>query len=205
MSLKEQIEIELGADINGLKRDLGYGRSLVLQYTETVNKAFKKVTKEHTKNNKKMIKELRAIRKELGQNDKAFKKSATVTKKAARSSISVLSEVKSSLIDMTTQIVVLGGAFAAVGIIRMADSYKLVNDRIALVTSTLKKAYPVQQQVMEIANEARITYGGAADTYARIARNTQEMNISDKERLDLTEAISKSLIISGAKIGRAHV
>lgn len=82
--------------------------------------------------------------------------------------------------------------------IRQADTWNLLEGRLKLVTSSTQQLVSVQVDLFDIAQESRTSYESNADLYARIARATQDMNKSQYETLDVTEAISKSFIVSGA-------
>lgn len=82
--------------------------------------------------------------------------------------------------------------------IAQADTWNLLEGRLRLVTDSTQQLVSVQADLFDIAQESRTSYESNADLYARIARATQDMNKSQYETLDVTEAISKSFIVSGA-------
>lgn len=82
--------------------------------------------------------------------------------------------------------------------IRQADTWNLLEGRLRLVTDSTQQLVSVQADLFDIAQESRTGYEQNADLYARIARATQDLNKTQYENLDVTEAISKSFIVSGA-------
>ncbi|MFZ5375094.1 MAG: tape measure protein [Campylobacterota bacterium] len=82
--------------------------------------------------------------------------------------------------------------------IAQADTWNLLEGRLRLVTDSTQQLVSVQADLFDIAQESRTSFESNADLYARIARATQDMNKSQYETLDVTEAISKSFIVSGA-------
>jgi tape measure domain-containing protein len=82
--------------------------------------------------------------------------------------------------------------------IHQADTWNLLEGRLRLVTDSSQQLASVQGDLFDIAQESRTGYEQNADLYARIARATQELNKTQYENLDVTEAISKSFIVSGA-------
>ncbi len=82
--------------------------------------------------------------------------------------------------------------------IAQADTWNLLEGRLRLVTDSTQQLVSVQADLFDISQESRTSYESNADLYARIARATQDMNKSQYETLDVTEAISKSFIVSGA-------
>lgn len=82
--------------------------------------------------------------------------------------------------------------------IHQADTWNLLEGRLRLVTDSTQQLVSVQADLFDIAQESRTGYEQNADLYARIARATQDLNKTQYENLDVTEAISKSFIVSGA-------
>lgn len=82
--------------------------------------------------------------------------------------------------------------------INQADTWNLLEGRLRLVTDSSQQLASVQADLFDIAQESRTGYEQNADLYARVARATQDLNKSQYENLDVTEAISKSFIVSGA-------
>lgn len=82
--------------------------------------------------------------------------------------------------------------------INQADTWNLLEGRLRLVTDSSRQLASVQGSLFDISQESRTGYEQNADLYARIARATQDLNKTQYENLDVTEAISKSFIVSGA-------
>lgn len=204
MSVREEVEIELRADTQKLKNDLGYAQRLVIQYTDTVQASMKRLTKESKKASRAQTAELKKISNQMRINTQKQTAYFKSLKSHANKTNKTLESVHFSLVDMGVQLAAYFGYQAVSGIIRMADAWNLVNDRIKLVSDDYEAFQSNQKEVLAIANRSRVTYNGVADTFARIARNTQRLNITDMDRLKVTEAISKSLIISGATTLSAH-
>ena len=99
------------------------------------------------------------------------------------------------------QAVVAGSSFMsdmAKSAIHQADTWNLLEGRLRLVTDSSRQLASVQGSLFDISQESRTGYEQNADLYARIARATQDLNKTQYENLDVTEAISKSFIVSGA-------
>ncbi|HEX5330788.1 tape measure protein [Sulfuricurvum sp.] len=99
------------------------------------------------------------------------------------------------------QAVVAGSSFMSdvtKSAINQADTWNLLEGRLRLVTDSSRQLASVQGSLFDISQESRTGYEQNADLYARIARATQDLNKTQYENLDVTEAISKSFIVSGA-------
>jgi tape measure domain-containing protein len=81
--------------------------------------------------------------------------------------------------------------------IQTADHMTNVTNRLSLVTKSTEDLINAQKELFNVAQNARVDLGETIDLYARIARSTQSLNISQKELIGITDTISKTLIISG--------
>lgn len=85
-----------------------------------------------------------------------------------------------------------------------ADKWNLLEGRLRLVTSSTAELVIAQQNLFAISQESRVSYEQTADLYARIARSTESLGKSQSQTMEVTEAINKSLIISGASAESAN-
>jgi tape measure domain-containing protein len=97
-----------------------------------------------------------------------------------------------------------GGIAALVGIgqltrsfIQNADAMTNMNSQLKLVTKSTSELLQVQNQLFNISQSSRTSLQGTTELYAKIARNTKDLNVSNKELLKVTETISKAMTISG--------
>lgn len=98
------------------------------------------------------------------------------------------------------------GALASVGAlatlakeaVKMADSMKLVEARLSLVTKGTQELSIAQNELFKISQNTRQSFKDTSDLYISLARSTQSLGKSQSETLDVTNAINKAIIISGA-------
>lgn len=83
-------------------------------------------------------------------------------------------------------------------IIRYADSWVLTNGRLKLVTETTWELVHAEEELFKISQDTRQAYSSTADLYARIARNAKSLHLEQSTLLQVTDAINKSLVISGS-------
>ena len=139
--------------------------------------------------------------------EKAGKKASSAGADAAQGGNRIAGAMKSAkgaAMAAATAMAAIGAAALAKEAIQMADSYKLVQGRLKLVTSDANELAAVQTKLYAISQNTRIEYGQTVDLYARIARNTKEMKVSHQDLLTVTDAINKSLVISGASSESAN-
>lgn len=88
--------------------------------------------------------------------------------------------------------------------IAAADSYKLIEGRLSLVTENTKELIAAEQSLFVVSQNTRQVYSDTAQLYTMISRSTQNLNKTQKENLAVTEAINKAIIISGASTESAN-
>jgi tape measure domain-containing protein len=91
----------------------------------------------------------------------------------------------------------LGLGFAAQQIIQIADTFSNLQGRLALVTSSMEQMNAVQTALFNMSQQTRVSYEGTVELYARLARSTESLGVSQKDVLSVTETINKALIVSG--------
>jgi len=94
----------------------------------------------------------------------------------------------------------LGGIGLALGtreVIRTADEYRNLEGRLKLVTESSEELARVQKELFDLAQESRSEYAATVDLYARLARSTEHLGVSQEELLQVTEAVNKAIIVAG--------
>ena len=137
--------------------------------------------------------------KELEKFARSGGKAEKQTTKLARSS----DKLKSNFIGLRGAAASLGGALAFRQVVRAADTFQLLNARIALVTDTSKEAEQVYGDLLEMSQRTRSELESTITLYTRLARSTEALNLSSDELLTVTEAISQSFKVSGANSAEA--
>jgi tape measure domain-containing protein len=99
-------------------------------------------------------------------------------------------------------------AFATIGSVRaitnVTDSYRRLESRIALTTTSLIEQEKAFRALNNIAIRTRSNQEGLADLYSRISRATTELGYSQETVIQVTENIAKSITISGASAESAN-
>lgn len=99
---------------------------------------------------------------------------------------------------------ILRGAMAAMASIgaakqlaSMADTMTNMESRLKLVTNGTDALSAAQSSLFLIAQNSRVRFADLADTYAQMARSTNELGVSQKDMLAVTQTISQAMTISG--------
>lgn len=105
---------------------------------------------------------------------------------------------------MTNSVKLLTGAFIGLGAVdiaknlsRQADTMVNINSKLKLVTKSTEELTKAQTALFKIAQQTRTGFADNVDLFQRVAMSTNELGLSQKEILSLTETINKSLTISG--------
>lgn len=129
------------------------------------------------------------------------------TDKTSQYMHSAAGSVQGVVRSLTSMQGILAGAGLSYGvgqIIKTADNYQNLHGRLKLVTSSTEQLAQVERDLFAASQQSRTGYGQTIDLYTRIARSTQELNISDRQRLEITDTINKSLVVSGASAEAAN-
>ncbi len=90
-------------------------------------------------------------------------------------------------------------SIATVGeIVKLADNYRLLQNRLRLVTKSTEELKVVTNELVAVSLRSRTSFQSTADLYARVARSSRTLGLSQQELIDFTETVSKSIRISGS-------
>lgn len=98
---------------------------------------------------------------------------------------------------------VLATAFSVREVMRAAESYTNLTNRLRLVTEGAEGLARAQEDVFRIAQNSRQPLSETAELYQRIAQNQKELGLTSEEVARITETISKSLAVSGTSAASA--
>ena len=144
-------------------------------------------------------KEVKIAGSELQKFAKSGGKADAQTKKLGRSS----NKLKSSFIGLRGAAASLGAAMAFRQVVKAADTFQLLNARIALVSDTTKEAEKTYSDLLAMSQRTRSELESTVTLYTRLARATGELGLSTRDLMMTTEAISQSFKISGASTAEA--
>lgn len=112
--------------------------------------------------------------------------------------------VKKTTKTMTNSVKLLTSAFIGLSAVdlgkslsRQADTMVNINSKLKLVTKSTEELTKAQTELFKIAQQTRTGFADNVDLFQRISMSTNELGLSQKEVLNLTESINKSLTISG--------
>ena len=81
---------------------------------------------------------------------------------------------------------------------RFAETWQLAENRIRLVTDSEQELATVTDELLASANRTRSSFESTVELYARVARSSEELGLSQREILNLTETVNQAIQVSGA-------
>ncbi len=97
----------------------------------------------------------------------------------------------------------LGIAIGVKGLAEAVDSYTLLNGRLKQVTGSSQEFAKAQSALFQIAQSSRQSYAATVDLYARMARSSDALGLSQTQLISITEAVSNATRLSNASTGAA--
>ncbi|MBU0665346.1 MAG: tape measure protein [Proteobacteria bacterium] len=90
------------------------------------------------------------------------------------------------------------GVQAVKDVMMLADSYTLLDSRLALITDSASELTMVQDELFRISQETGTAYAANAATVSKLGIAMEAAGASSTELLAINELVNKSLIVSGA-------
>lgn len=93
-------------------------------------------------------------------------------------------------------------AYAAIqtlsGVVRLADEYQSLSDRLRLATGDSAAFQAAQAGVFSVAQQTGTALSAVGGLYVSLSNSTRELELSQSDLLTITQAISQSFVVSGA-------
>jgi tape measure domain-containing protein len=105
---------------------------------------------------------------------------------------------------LTSSLGRLSGVLAAIQVIKTANSFVNLQNRIRVLTTDTAEVTAVTKRLVEISNQTRTAVDANARIFNRLALATKNMNFSFEDALGFTKSLSQALIISGTEGAEAR-
>lgn len=93
---------------------------------------------------------------------------------------------------------ILAAAFSVRAVVEYADSFTLLQNKLKTVTDSQEELTTVTARMLELAKDTRSEVSSIVDLYAKMTRNTENLNISQDQLFVITELVNKAFQIQGA-------
>ncbi|WP_085908277.1 tape measure protein [Kiloniella majae] len=97
----------------------------------------------------------------------------------------------------------VAGALSIQQIYRYAEAWKQTENRLKLVTNGTAELTATQNSLFSVAQNTRSSFESTADLYSRVARSTEELNLSQSKLIELTTIVNQASRISGGGVQEA--
>lgn len=108
-----------------------------------------------------------------------------------------------SISAMSRVLGVLAAGGVISGLVRMADTFTNMQNKLRLVTTGTENLNRVTKELLTISNQTRTDFESTAELYARVAGATKDMGLSQKETLAFTKSLNQAVVLSGASAEEA--
>lgn len=102
-------------------------------------------------------------------------------------------------------LVTLGAGYVVRELIRTADAFTNLQNRLRLATSGTAELNAVTRELLAISNRTRTSLEDNAELFNRVALSVREMGISQQDVLNFTESLNQAILISGANAQEARM
>ena len=98
----------------------------------------------------------------------------------------------------TASLAGVGAALSVREVVRYGDAWRNTQAQLRIVTEGTGQLAQVTEELLRLGTRTRSEFDATANLYARLARSTSELGISQRELLDVTETINQAIQVSGA-------
>lgn len=127
-------------------------------------------------------------------------RSLDAARRAAMGSNDAFAQLRNQVVGLAS---IGGGIALAKGIIAQADAAQQLQGRLKLVTGSAAELAQVNDSLFASSQRTGTEFAVNASSYARLASVSKELGLSQTELLRINEAVSASVIISGASTAEA--
>lgn len=167
--------VRVGSDIRGLTSGLQKGARQVEDFGRSANKV--------ARDFRKLQKELAESRNKVSSTTAAYLKFARV---------------------VGPFIGVAFGVRAVGSIVRTADAYTQLQNRLRAVTGSSEELERVQSRLFEISRDTRSSVESNVELFSRLRLATKDLGTSEQEILQFTESLNQAIKLSGASATEAQ-
>lgn len=131
------------------------------------------------------------------------RQAAAASRETQRALAEVTNQINTAKASALGMVGAFAGAFATGHLISLADEWSSVNARLKQASQSSEDFTESQRSLMEISQRTGTAFSDNASLFARSAASMREYGYSSQQVLDVTEAISTGLKLSGASTSEA--
>lgn len=85
-------------------------------------------------------------------------------------------------------------------LVKYADEFTNINNRLRLVTSGTEELTRAQKELFKISQDTRVSFSSSAELYSKLKTSTDNLNISQERLLKITQTINKAGLLGGGSV-----
>jgi len=120
------------------------------------------------------------------------------TKKGFDSVNKQVKGTQQSLFNLKNVILAVAGSVVVKQFLELSNTFQQVQNRLKLVTDSANELISVQNKLYEVAQKTRGAYLETVTLYQKLALNSRDLGLSQRDLLEITENVNKAIAISGA-------
>lgn len=124
--------------------------------------------------------------------------------KAERGVVKSFNKMDAAVSKLSAAFTAVSAAISANQIVKYAESWAVVNNKLANSVRENEKLADVTERVLAISQDSRSSLDSTASLYSRLERATRSAGTSTSDLINLTETINKAFIVSGATTAEAE-
>ncbi len=126
------------------------------------------------------------------------------TKPAFRSVKSSMNQIESVASGLTKTFAVLAGAtglgMVARSFVTASDRATQLENKLQLVTDGSRDLTRVYGKLFELSKSTRVSFEATSELYARLARSSDQLGLSEEQLLQITKSLNQAFAVSGAGV-----
>ncbi|MCR9218924.1 MAG: tape measure protein [Alphaproteobacteria bacterium] len=123
--------------------------------------------------------------------------------RASRRAARGADDLRGSVLGVRAAVTALGLGIASREYLRLADAAIRTESQLRNVTASAEELTATQAKLFDLAQETRTAYESTVELYARVARSSERLGVSQRELLLIAEATNKAIQVSGATAAEA--
>ena len=139
-----------------------------------------------------------SLRRELRMADKALGRHQKTTESTLKRIDKAYSGLRKSIVGLQGAVAAIGFGKAVKEIVSAADSMAQMRGQLKLVTGSQEELNHAYEESLKISNALGQSTETTVNLYARLARSTASLALSQDELLGITQTISQAMLVSGA-------
>lgn len=144
---------------------------------------------------------------DIDRGERSLKKldsAAAKTERETKSLTRATDQMSGAYRGLRTVLATVGAGLLVRELVQASDTYTELRSQIKLVTDSQQELNDVFAESYDLANDTRGSLEGTVQLYTKLARSTEELDLSNQDLFTITKAVNQSFVVSGASAQEAE-